>query len=328
MLAGEVEDRARVLQGDVVERVVDDVLADALLAAALQVDHGGQPREARAPRLEPLELVGVDPQRQVGDLLVAAHRRVESSRRARRSSGSAPDTTRRREMAESLDADAGKGLKALGVNCTLKKSPETSNTEALMNRVLGLLAEHGVETEILRPVDYDDQVRRQLRRGGRRRVAADPGEDQGRRHPADGDVDLVRGPLLGDADGDRAPRRDLQRDQRGRPVPALQQGRRRGRHRQRGRRPRQRRDDPVQHDPPRLRGAAQRRHLLGRRRRARGRHTSTPAGPSTPTPSGPAPGAPTTCCTWRGSCATTRSRRSATRWRSTAATRCTAAERG
>ena len=58
-------------------------------------------------------------------------------------------------MTESLSADAGKGLKALGVNCTLKKSPETSNTEALMNRVLGLLAEHGVETEILRPVDYD-----------------------------------------------------------------------------------------------------------------------------------------------------------------------------
>ena len=58
-------------------------------------------------------------------------------------------------MAEALAADAGDGLKALGVNCTLKKSPETSNTEALMNRVLGILAEHGVETEILRPVDYE-----------------------------------------------------------------------------------------------------------------------------------------------------------------------------
>jgi multimeric flavodoxin WrbA len=48
-------------------------------------------------------------------------------------------------MAESLGADAGAGLKALGVNCTLKKSPEKSHTEALMNRVLGILAEHGVE---------------------------------------------------------------------------------------------------------------------------------------------------------------------------------------
>ena len=58
-------------------------------------------------------------------------------------------------MAEELGADAGAGLKALGINCTLKKSPEVSNTEALMNRVLGILGEHGVETEILRVVDYD-----------------------------------------------------------------------------------------------------------------------------------------------------------------------------
>ena len=57
-------------------------------------------------------------------------------------------------MAESLAADAGAGLKALGVNCTLKKSPETSNTEALMNRVLWILEEHGVETEM---VIYPDE---------------------------------------------------------------------------------------------------------------------------------------------------------------------------
>jgi multimeric flavodoxin WrbA len=57
-------------------------------------------------------------------------------------------------VATELDADYGKGLRALGVNCTLKPSPEPSNTEALMNRVLGLLAEHGVETELIRPVDY------------------------------------------------------------------------------------------------------------------------------------------------------------------------------
>src|SRR4029453_10026727 len=58
-------------------------------------------------------------------------------------------------MAESLGPDAGAGLKALGINCTLKRSPEISNTEALMNRVLAILAEHGVETELLRPVDYN-----------------------------------------------------------------------------------------------------------------------------------------------------------------------------
>jgi multimeric flavodoxin WrbA len=50
---------------------------------------------------------------------------------------------------------AGVGLKALGLNCTLKRSPERSHTEALMNRVLDILAEHGVETELMRPVDYD-----------------------------------------------------------------------------------------------------------------------------------------------------------------------------
>jgi multimeric flavodoxin WrbA len=46
-------------------------------------------------------------------------------------------------------------LTALGLNCTLKKSPESSNTEALMRRVLGLLEDHGVETEIVRPVDFE-----------------------------------------------------------------------------------------------------------------------------------------------------------------------------
>ena len=57
-------------------------------------------------------------------------------------------------MSTELEADYGKGLSALGLNCTLKKSPERSHTGALMNRVLELMVEHGVEAEILRPVDY------------------------------------------------------------------------------------------------------------------------------------------------------------------------------
>ena len=56
-------------------------------------------------------------------------------------------------MAE-LGADAGAGLVALGLNCTLKTTPEVSNTEALMNVVLAILGEHGVETALIRPVDY------------------------------------------------------------------------------------------------------------------------------------------------------------------------------
>jgi multimeric flavodoxin WrbA len=53
-----------------------------------------------------------------------------------------------------LDANAGAGITALGLNCTLKRSPERSHTEALMDRVLGFLRDHGVETERVRPVDY------------------------------------------------------------------------------------------------------------------------------------------------------------------------------
>jgi multimeric flavodoxin WrbA len=58
-------------------------------------------------------------------------------------------------MTKHLDSDYGKGLTALGLNCTLKKPPETSHTEALMERVMGLMADHGVESEIVRPVDYE-----------------------------------------------------------------------------------------------------------------------------------------------------------------------------
>jgi multimeric flavodoxin WrbA len=58
-------------------------------------------------------------------------------------------------MAQKLSPDYGSGLTALGLNCTLKKSPETSNTEALMSRVMDLMSDHGAETEILRPVDYE-----------------------------------------------------------------------------------------------------------------------------------------------------------------------------
>jgi multimeric flavodoxin WrbA len=45
-------------------------------------------------------------------------------------------------------------MKALLLNCTLKASPEISNTESLLKRVAGHIAEAGVETEILRVRDY------------------------------------------------------------------------------------------------------------------------------------------------------------------------------
>jgi multimeric flavodoxin WrbA len=46
------------------------------------------------------------------------------------------------------------GLKAVILNCTLKKSPEVSNTEALIQKVVDLMAPLGVESEILRVADY------------------------------------------------------------------------------------------------------------------------------------------------------------------------------
>lgn len=46
-------------------------------------------------------------------------------------------------------------LKALFLNCTLKKTPELSHTEQLMQLSEKIMNAVDVETEILRPVDYD-----------------------------------------------------------------------------------------------------------------------------------------------------------------------------
>ena len=45
-------------------------------------------------------------------------------------------------------------LKALFVNCTLKKSPEPSNTEALMRQSMAIFESEGFETEMVRFVDH------------------------------------------------------------------------------------------------------------------------------------------------------------------------------
>lgn len=47
------------------------------------------------------------------------------------------------------------GLKALVLNCTLKQSPETSNTDALISEALRHFEQKGVVTEVLRLADYD-----------------------------------------------------------------------------------------------------------------------------------------------------------------------------
>lgn len=63
----------------------------------------------------------------------------------------------------------GSHLSALAINCTLKASPERSNTDALAAIVMEALSEQGVSTETVRALDYEirlgvtsDEARDQL----------------------------------------------------------------------------------------------------------------------------------------------------------------------
>jgi multimeric flavodoxin WrbA len=47
------------------------------------------------------------------------------------------------------------GLKAIFFNGTLKKSPEVSNTEGLLEASRLLMEKHGVKTEVIRTIDHD-----------------------------------------------------------------------------------------------------------------------------------------------------------------------------
>ncbi|MFD4948969.1 flavodoxin family protein [Streptomyces sp. NPDC058239] len=46
-------------------------------------------------------------------------------------------------------------LRALYLNCTLKRSPEISNTQGLIDHSRAIMEEHGVTTEVVRAVDHD-----------------------------------------------------------------------------------------------------------------------------------------------------------------------------
>ena len=47
------------------------------------------------------------------------------------------------------------GLRATFVNCTLKRSPEVSNTQGLVDASAGIMRKHGVEVSEIRFVDHD-----------------------------------------------------------------------------------------------------------------------------------------------------------------------------
>jgi multimeric flavodoxin WrbA len=46
-------------------------------------------------------------------------------------------------------------LKALFLNCTLKRTPETSNTRGLIDMSKSIMEANGIATEVIRPVDHD-----------------------------------------------------------------------------------------------------------------------------------------------------------------------------
>ncbi len=47
------------------------------------------------------------------------------------------------------------GLRAMFINCTLKRSPEVSNTQALVDMSASIMRKNGVEVEMIRAVDHD-----------------------------------------------------------------------------------------------------------------------------------------------------------------------------
>jgi multimeric flavodoxin WrbA len=51
-----------------------------------------------------------------------------------------------------------RGLKAIFINCTLKKSPEKSHTELLISASMQIMQKQGVDTELIRSIDHDIAV--------------------------------------------------------------------------------------------------------------------------------------------------------------------------
>jgi multimeric flavodoxin WrbA len=46
-------------------------------------------------------------------------------------------------------------LRAIYINCTLKRSPELSHTQALADRSIAIMRTHGVEVDVVRAVEHD-----------------------------------------------------------------------------------------------------------------------------------------------------------------------------
>ena len=63
-------------------------------------------------------------------------------------------SARQQELCESSEWDFS-ALSALFLNCTLKRSPELSHTEGLIDMSVAIMQANGVSTEVIRPVDFE-----------------------------------------------------------------------------------------------------------------------------------------------------------------------------
>ena len=54
-----------------------------------------------------------------------------------------------------LPHDDFTGLKALFINCTLKRSPEVSNTQGLVDISAAIMEKHGIVVDVVRAIDHD-----------------------------------------------------------------------------------------------------------------------------------------------------------------------------
>ena len=165
------------------------------------------------------------------------------------------------------------GLKAAFVNCTLKPSPEVSNTDGLMAMSAAIMRKErrrGDRYPARRPPDRLRRLSRHDRarlHGGRLAEDDLAGHPRGR-HPGGRLADLARPDVGGRQAPDRAALRHVGHAQRQGPVDLLRQGRRLRDHRQRGRRQALRHGDPLCAAACRLCHPAAGRLRLDRRYRA------------------------------------------------------------